>query len=53
MSSLGEGAPALPYQGVVKWGDIHPAIILGQLLCSQIGLIPDLKRNQDPQESDG
>lgn len=53
LSSMGKGAPASPYQGVVEWGDVHPAVPLGQLLCPQIGFIPDLKRKRSkPLESD-
>lgn len=51
----GGGAITLPDQTVVKWMDIHPTIPLGQLLCLQTGLVPNLKRNrgsQEPQELD-
>lgn len=46
----GGGATTLPDQGVVKWRDVHPTIPRGQLLRLQTGLVPDLKRNQGPQE---
>lgn len=46
---VGRGAPALPYQGVVERRNIHPTVPLGQLLCPQIGIIPDLKKNRSPQ----
>lgn len=42
----GGGATTLPDQGVVKRRDVHPTIPLGQLLCLQTGLVPDLKRSE-------
>ena len=51
-SKLYEGGTAtLPDQGVVKRRDVHPTIPLGQLLCLQAGLVPDLKTNRGSQKA--
>lgn len=43
--TLGAKPQALPYQGMVKRGDIHPAVPCGQFLRLYVGFIPDLKRS--------
>lgn len=51
--TLGTKPQALPYQRMVKRGDIHPAVPCGQFLRLYVGFIPDLKRSGSPGKSRG